>query len=330
MKTRHLLHWTEHDVDEILQRRLDDTPYRVHCPVPLSDVIMKDKQEWLPPEEFRMLTTSHFDFVIATKARPLTPVFAIEFDGPHHEYDADQIGRDMIKNRLCQKAGLPLLRITLSEIEEHEIITLLDYMLERWLAWPKEIQEIYDEARELTETDPEGAKWELAEWDPGFEFDLKHPFPGTRKVAQRLLHNHGIGYFGLPHKDIADAEYELAVYERSMGPARKTGYYKCVKEAVLQRTESPEDKPVFETKVQASARVWLPTSAEASDPASPWSDDSEEFQRALKAVRARWTPALPPISAWEIAEHFCDYLACKEVERWARANLKRTSDYSEP
>jgi hypothetical protein len=47
----------------------------------------------------------------------------VEFDGLQHLEDAHTIARDVMKNRLCKAADLPLLRITSREIFKRDEIT---------------------------------------------------------------------------------------------------------------------------------------------------------------------------------------------------------------
>jgi len=59
-------------------------------------------------EDYRFAMQSHFDFLVADREHQA--LFAVEFDGFSHRDEA-QIKRDAIKNRLCDKFELPLLRI---------------------------------------------------------------------------------------------------------------------------------------------------------------------------------------------------------------------------
>src|SRR5882672_5117138 len=135
LHTKRLLFLSEPNVDSILKRRLSHRGYRICPKVRLADVIGRPpKAKRLPQRAFEYLLTAHLDFLVT---RNDVPVFAVEFDGTHHLTDAKTIERDYLKNRLCKAAGLPILRIMSREIREHERVTLLDYMLMRYLAWEK-------------------------------------------------------------------------------------------------------------------------------------------------------------------------------------------------
>jgi len=219
MKKRKLLTWSEGKVDQILKRRLPDARYRVLLAVRLSDALGPERNETLPDEEFQFLSRAHLDFLIVTNTRPAEPVLAVEFDGPHHD-NLRQRARDALKNRLCKKAELPLLRIRAPEIEEWDQITVLDYMLSRFVAWEREsnaiIAEIKDYAASL---DPSELEWLVSESDPSldptFEFNLRHPFPATKEVQVRLLHRHHIANLDTPRTLCRKARLIYAVSPRN-------------------------------------------------------------------------------------------------------------------
>jgi Protein of unknown function (DUF2726) len=79
----------------------------------------------LTDEEYSYALKAHFDFVVVT-GEEHTALFAVEFDGPSHD-TADGQRRDALKDAICAKLGMPLLRIR----EEH----LLGIGHEPILAW---------------------------------------------------------------------------------------------------------------------------------------------------------------------------------------------------
>jgi len=331
MKTRKLLTWSEGTVDNILLRRLQDTRYRVLVNVRLCDAIGKEPGEVLPQEEFDFLTRAHLDFLIVTNSKPADPVFAVEFDGPHHT-DPIQIRRDVLKNRLCKKANLALLRIQLNDIQEHDKLTLLDYMLDRYLSWQREEKDILSEIREFVqELDPEETRRRLEDSDPSvdpfFIFDLRHPFPATRAVNRRLLQKYRIAHEHCRLSDLANAEYVYKLIWVHDGPDENEQYHKCVRKVTLQQGKSGPGRIVFEAEVSTSVRAWLPTSTEIPDPPH-WFSANENIEAAsaimLRRIEAIWFPDFPGISSWGIAEHFVEYLACRAVEQWAEKNIIRS------
>ena len=177
MRTLKLLYFKESRVDTILRKRLEKEGYRIDAKVGLSDAINKDKGEFLAKREFDYLTRAHLDFLIT---KDNWPQFAVEFDGPHHQQDKKAIENDVLKNRLCRSAGLPLLRIRADQLDDLDQTTALDYMLDRYVAWGKEKDELLAMVEEFAENIPENASPEdlAVDLDPHFWFDVRHPFPG--------------------------------------------------------------------------------------------------------------------------------------------------------
>lgn len=103
-----LLNRSEEVVLHELQKIVSDNAMRVFTKPRLSDVIQKGGSH-LTNREFDFYTRSHCDFVVAD--HDARPVMVVEYDGPLHQLSADQQERDAIKNELCRRAGLGLLRI---------------------------------------------------------------------------------------------------------------------------------------------------------------------------------------------------------------------------
>ena len=198
MKKKKLIRWGEDKTLDILERGLKDTPYRTLMKVRLHDVIDEEREDKLSSREKQLLWTAHLDFVVLKK-KSAESVFAIEFDGPHHLTDEKTIERDTIKNRLCMKAELPLLRIGYTEIKEHDQMTLLEFMVQRFIAWQKEEKEILQEINEfIASLTPEEFE-QMTEGgmldpsiDPTVKFDFRHPFLAILRVARRLYAHFGI------------------------------------------------------------------------------------------------------------------------------------------
>jgi len=102
-----LLNRSEEFAFRELQSITSDNNLKVFPKPRLSDVLQKDGT-FLTQREFDFYTRSHCDFVITDNQ--FRPVMVIEYDGPLHA-DAKQQERDEIKNELCRRAGLGMLRI---------------------------------------------------------------------------------------------------------------------------------------------------------------------------------------------------------------------------
>lgn len=73
--------------------------------------------------------SAHLDFVMVDPATSL-PRFAVEFDGKQHFTDHATRERDRLKDTLCLKAELPLLRITSEYTRTQGRWTILSYVVE--------------------------------------------------------------------------------------------------------------------------------------------------------------------------------------------------------
>jgi len=92
-------------------------------------------------EAYSYALKAHFDFLIADKSS--LAKFAVEFDGPSH--DTLEVQRkDALKNSICEKLGLPLLRVTADYLEEeNESMSLLAWLIDVWF-----IFEVFLDAQE--------------------------------------------------------------------------------------------------------------------------------------------------------------------------------------
>jgi len=325
MEKRPLLSGQEGKVDQILLRRLAGSRFRVCPKVRLSDAVNKKPGQYLSRDEFSILSHAHFDFLIATRTYPPQPIFAVEFDGPYHR-NPEQKVRDILKNRLCSWAELPLLRIRCNEIEEHDKMTLLDYMLQLFIAWEMDQEEILEESR----YDPD--------LSPQFLLSLRHPFPAIKAVEQRLLSQYRIVRgvraadtdgqisFGVPdHLQVGQHFLCDAEYRRS-GNYENDEFHTVEMEAVVAPVNH-EGNPVFNEVRKASVRSWLPLDVDlpsADDLPSIWEawGSVEDIERIgnewIRRVDGMWFPDIPGISPPEIADNFVEYLSLRAVEEWAQ------------
>ena len=82
-------------------------------------------------EEYTYALKSHFDFVVADESSQT--LFAVEFDEPYHRMNPSAIRRDKLKNAICQKLGLPLLRIDKHYLKRvGSFASVLDWVIEIW------------------------------------------------------------------------------------------------------------------------------------------------------------------------------------------------------
>ena len=102
---------------------------RVFPKVRLADVFSVN-QSGISNTEFSYALKAHFDFVICDV--DTLPLFAVEFDEPHHQNDPDTIERDKLKFNLCEKFGFPLLRIEVMQLNKIASKTLLEWIVDVW------------------------------------------------------------------------------------------------------------------------------------------------------------------------------------------------------
>ena len=135
-----LLNRSEAMVFRELQSITNDNGMRVLSKPRLSNVIQKG-ESFLTQREFDFFTRSHCDFVITNAA--FRPLMIIEYDGPFH-IDAKQQERDRIKNDLCRRAQLGMLRIH----DRHVTKLYRGMSVLRWIVEVSELEKAFYEAQE--------------------------------------------------------------------------------------------------------------------------------------------------------------------------------------
>ena len=328
MHKRPILYLREPDVDTVLQRQLAKEGYRILPKVGLSDALVKDRGDYLSQREFDYFTRAHLDFLVTCDNMP---VFAVEFDGVHHFLDDRTIENDVIKNRLCKHAGLPLLRVTSSEIKEYDKITLLDYMLLRYVAWGKEYPLITQEIKEFVATigpDSYPDDPPVQHFDPSFHFDLRHPFPAREIVLERLWRNHRIAWTMVKPERHGSAEFLCDVTGGSWELLEIEQFNKCTRRALAWRPN--EHHPVFSIAVSITLRSWLPLRVDVPSPdlSQLWGElNADKAQELIEQfeirVKSMWLLELPGISVMDIAQNYTEYLGLRAVEQWAKKKGSR-------
>lgn len=134
-----LLNRSEEVVFRELQSIAVDNDLKVFSKTRLSDVIEKGGTS-LSQREFDYYTRSHFDFIVTDDS--YRPVMVVEYDGPLHS-DEKQQERDRIKNDLCKRAELGILRIH----DRHVTRLYRGMTLLRWIVEVSELQKGFYEAQ---------------------------------------------------------------------------------------------------------------------------------------------------------------------------------------
>ena len=161
----------EEKTHRILRPVCENHGATVYPKVGVADVLPIEKSG-ISDDDYEFCLKAHFDFVAYDQEG--NPLFAVEFDGSQHQNNPRQKSRDARKNRLCERFGLPLLRVGDNHVVEREGVAFLEYMIGLHFG-----EEAVQAAVEEGLLDPD------EEYFPGTEF------PGTTKLCKEL-HKRGI------------------------------------------------------------------------------------------------------------------------------------------
>lgn len=164
-----LLNRREDVVYQELQSIAADNGMKVFAKTRLSDVLEKGRTS-LTQREFDYYTRSHFDFIVTDAgARPL---MVVEYDGPLHVTNEKQRECDKIKDDLCRRAELGMLRIN----DRHVTKLYRGMTLLRWIVEVKELEKAFYEAQESGQVP----------WDEGFDPAFLEPADSERRFPYWL------------------------------------------------------------------------------------------------------------------------------------------------
>ncbi len=332
MKVRNLTESRdEFDTLRILGRALEKAGYRVNRAVRVSTVIEADwrRLEDLRKDAFR---TMQFGFVI-TQGDDLTPQFVVEFAGPDPDSTAAHI--DALINEFCMEAGLPILRISSQELESHEHVSVLAWIVERWVAFRREYPGIVREMQqrwqllaEESAVAPETEEFDdrLVDCDPSVWFDLRHPYPALLTVSHRLRRLGVAGPDMTPQQVAKTTRAGRKIWAQWIpvgGGDAPDPLFSLEWRATTRRVEVipweiwdtwPERCTLFKSASTVRMRCALPVGWNAADSLS---DLIAGDPGAEPLVVRFWLSELPGASRWDIARGLAEYLALRDVERWA-------------
>lgn len=120
----------EAETDAVLRETADKLGSRVFVKPRLADVVDIDRSG-LSNEEYAYALKAHLDFVLAGAPNGQA-FFAVEFDEPYHDTDPAARRRDAMKNAICERLGLPLLRIDADYLRRIQDFRLLAWLVELW------------------------------------------------------------------------------------------------------------------------------------------------------------------------------------------------------
>jgi hypothetical protein len=306
---------SERTAKRILGGALAKSGWAFLMKIRLQDVLERDDLTKSDPE-WTLYTTGHFDFVVCHTSDDV-PVFALEIDGPSHQTPR-QISLDIIKNRLCAAAGLPLLRLGLHDLDETAESSILEWLVERFVSWEEQSPEF------------------RADGLSPVVHHVASAFPGNLAASTQLFNEHGIAVVMKNAELFAGApvfgRHWLVQAWEAFGD----------KAPHLLEVEWPGPMPSFEDgevsefmigKVQAgliarrSPKIHLlRTTGEARFAWAHKTQSTAVVQAhalipTAEQVRALglFAPSLPWLDASSVADELAIYDALVHVERWARA-----------
>lgn len=234
-------------------------------------------------------------------------MFALEFDGYGHD-DPRQVARDLIKNDLCARAELPLLRIGAEHLQEHEETSILEWLCAAFVAFERELDADLAEDADDDDGEPTGEDESLDDdeledvlGEQGAE--MEHPFPDIALVATRLMEQYGIGVGTLsPLIVLAGTRY------------------------VLHLHWPPAFQPRFFRKGHASEYIVSEVEFAVAKPDRP----DEKLFSGLGRAEFAWAHRLPAVGAdtppspidfpWDaygVSRQLAEFDALRKVESWA-------------
>jgi hypothetical protein len=127
-RRRLLLNPGETATDQALSQIAEKHGVRVFPKARVASVLDID-HSGLSNQEYTYALKAEFDFVVTDREDSL-PIFAVEFDGPPHLEDPNIIRRDALKDAICARLGLPLLRIDAEYLKRYRRWTVLEWLIE--------------------------------------------------------------------------------------------------------------------------------------------------------------------------------------------------------
>ena len=298
---------------EIIKKSLKDTNYRVYPNLPLY-VIFTNKNNEFNREERRYIQDSTFDFVIFDENS--FPKLTIEFDGPVHDIYKKKKASDIKKNRICMKQKLPLLRIRDFHLKEHEKITILEYIILRFVKWNIEYDQILEEVNNyFTELSEQEVKEYTMDGildpsvDPTVIFDLKYPFPGITKIIQRISSVYGVYDRNiLGNKSLSKIEEDGSI--TYVEYRQLTTSIKMSNNSVDQEINKMFSASINLLCLMPTEKDWDP-----SESAHDYFKKCRKFPVAFNDV--------PGLSINELAETLAEYFVLKKIENWLEKNAEK-------
>jgi len=224
-------------------------------------------------------------------------------------------------------AGLQLLRIGDNFLTEYEKITLLEYVVRRFVDWRKDSDEISQEESDIAEhLAAAGASEEEYDRmrDPQIMWDLMHPFPASLKIAEALYSDYGIVSSHIDSEVYVKAvsEPEYIIFERSNMGSHPIGLYHYSEErsyelrTVIREAPGKCHSERIHFLTVGTSYCWRLPTVDLGPP------DSTKPRLIIEVAHGQNLPGIPMS---ELADHFCDFLALDKLRMWVKQNLRESS-----
>jgi hypothetical protein len=287
MKKRPPMTASERATKAILDRTLARHGYRAYPQQPLAAVLEKEPGDRLSSREFEYFTRARLDFAIE-KNNVFT--LAVEFDGLDHFWNPVVRERDKLKNRLCRLANLPLIRIGWDTIQTRERTSILEFILNRHLAW----------LRRGRRQRPSWIGW-------------GEPFPGTKAVTERLWRKFNIASLHLWKRQKMTAAFLADYTAESDSPHPDSEELRRLHGLVTLSTGKAV--PVARLRTTVIYRALLMLDDISDCPTDP-------LEAAIYRAERMALPDLEGVNPGDIAVNISEYLTYRALEIWAGRNLR--------
>jgi hypothetical protein len=183
----------ERDLGATINRAIAGTGYTAYPKVKVKSVIGKQENDHLDRNDKKAFEDAEFDVVVLDENN--IGVFAAEYDGPCHE-KREKLRSDARKNAWCFQAGLPLLRISDWEISKEDQGLFVIYLIERHLAFKKELPSIIEEIKKKYGQEEIDRRYDEGliprDMDAYRVFDSRYPFPEFNALIKKIAEDFDI------------------------------------------------------------------------------------------------------------------------------------------
>ncbi len=335
---------SEKRTESIIKSVLENQGYRIVHSVKMKDIIEYHDRDNLTEEEKKYIEEGEIDFVIYNAED--NAILALEFDGPLHELKNKKIKTDIRKNRLCNSASLPMIRVTDVFIETKWEVPILEYILDRFVRYESAAESIREEIENIySEEDIDRLLKEYypilpPELDVEFLYGLENGFPGTKEIGKRLFDEFEIVSNIYQTKAVADYVKNSTRYRKCMifpgQPIDYSGTKTFFKsEWFLYEIETGSYNPIsFKNGLVSGQGVTSLGSGQAEFALNTILHIKEDFDPYKESIieyfqRTGDVPfipqGLPGASFFGIGQIIAEFLALRDAEIWVYKHLTKTT-----